>query len=70
MTGLKGDEAVVIQGQAGLRIASKVNVVKGPNPRTPEYQAELDKKEKEKTEKEAKENKESGASNDNNNAGG
>lgn len=66
MDGLNGDEAVVIQGQAGLRIGSKVNVVKGPNPRTPEYQAELDKKEKEKAEKEAKEKT---SSNDSNSAG-
>jgi len=48
-SGLNSDQAVVTLGQAGLRIGSKVQVSEGPNPRTPEYQAELDKKEAEKT---------------------
>ena len=50
-SGLNADQAVVILGQAGLRIGSKVFVTEGPNPRTPEYQAELDKKEAEKENK-------------------
>lgn len=52
LSGLTGEEAIVTMGQAGLRIGSKVNVVDGPNPRTPEYLAELEKLEKEKRDKE------------------
>ena len=58
ISGLNADQAVVILGQDGLRVGSKVLVTEGPNPRTPEYQAELDKKEaekeKEKTEETSK----------------
>jgi len=43
-SGLSNEHAVVVLGQAGLRAGSKVFVSEGPNPRTDEYQAELDKK--------------------------
>ncbi|NNM13062.1 MAG: efflux RND transporter periplasmic adaptor subunit [Gammaproteobacteria bacterium] len=69
-SGLTGDEAVVILGQAGLRVGSKVNVVKGPNPRTPEYQAELDKLSKEKSDNEVQETASDTDGGDSNNAGG
>ena len=52
-SGLNNDQAVVILGQAGLRVGSKVQVSEGPNPRTDEYQAELDKEAAEKAKADA-----------------
>jgi len=54
ISGLDGTEAVVTLGQAGLRIGSKVNVVTGPNPHTPEYKLELEKLAKEKAQQDQK----------------
>jgi len=54
LSGLDGTEAIVTLGQAGLRANTKVNVVTGPNPRTPEYQAELDKQEAEEAKQKAR----------------
>ena len=50
-SGLNSDQAVVVLGQAGLRVGSKVQVSEGPNPRTEEYQTELDEKAKADTKK-------------------
>ena len=54
-SGLNSDQAVVVLGQAGLRVGSKVQVSEGPNPRTDEYQAELDKEAAEKAKADAEE---------------
>ena len=60
-SGLSNEQAVVTLGQAGLRVGSKVLVSEGPNPRTPEYQVELDKKAAEKAKEEAKDSGEKNA---------